>query len=64
MPVEVETTRDVSFFTAVSDDEFEQRRTFYASRLRIPTKVDLLRHPSDEWWSDARIDAPHVAEDL
>ena len=41
-----------------------RRPTFYGVRERIPTRVDIFRHPSSEWWSDARIDAPHVAEDF
>ena len=53
-----------SFFSIVSEEEPIRRRTFYGRRIRIPTKIDLLRHPSDEWWSDARVDAPHVARDL
>ncbi len=64
--------RDESFYSAVSGvttdeevcDENNRRSTFYGTRDRIPTCIDILRYPSDEWWSDARLDAPHVAEDL
>lgn len=59
-----ESPRRDSFFSIVSYEEPARRRTFYGTRIRIPTKIDLLRHPSDEWWSDARVDAPHVAQDL
>lgn len=59
-----ESPRRDSFFSIVSCEEPARRRTFYGTRIRIPTKIDLLRHPSDEWWSDARVDAPHVAQDL
>jgi len=41
-----------------------RRNTFYGIRERIPTRVDILRHPSTEWWCDARLDAPHIVEDL
>ena len=58
-----EDVRRVSFFTAVSPVSEDEARESFA-RSRIPTKVDLLRHPSDEWWSDARLDAPHVSHDL
>jgi hypothetical protein len=51
-----------SFYSAVSGEAtYERRNTFFGIRKRIPTKVDLLRHPSDEWWSDARTD---VVRDL
>ncbi len=63
-----------SFYTAAEDDQrsdetssfsnYERRGTFYGIRERISTRVDILRHPSGEWWSDARLDAPHVVEDL
>ena len=62
-----------SFYTAAEDDQcsdetstsvFQRRGTFYGIRERISTRVDILRHPSGEWWSDARLDAPHVVEDL
>lgn len=43
---------------------FSRRNTFFGIRQRIPTRVDILRHPSNEWWCDARLDAPHVVEDL
>ena len=57
--------RIASFQSAVScDDAARRRQSFYGNRQRIPTRVDILRHPSGEWWSDARIDAPHVAADL
>ena len=61
-----------SFYTAAESGESEsssspayiRRNTFYGIRQRISTRIDFLRHPSGEWWSDARLDAPHVAEDL
>jgi len=57
-----------SFFSAVSsageDEDVARRVTFYGIRQRIPTCIDLLRHPSSEWWSDCRLDSPHVVEDL
>ena len=54
-----------SFYSAISGEAtYERRNTFFGIRKRISTKVDLLRHPSEEWWSDARTDAPHVARDL
>ena len=67
-----ESQSPASFYTAAEDEGcssentsiHERRMTFYGIRDRISTKVDLLRHPSGEWWSDARLDAPHVVEDL
>ena len=60
-----------SFYTAAEEDSdetsssiFHRRGTFYGIRERISTRIDILRHPSGEWWSDARLDAPHVVEDL
>lgn len=60
-----------SFYTAAEQDDsegsspaFQRRGTFYGIRERISTRIDFLRHPSEEWWSDARLDAPHVVEDL
>ena len=55
----------VTYLAAESTSSMLARRpTFYGVRERIPTRIDILRHPSSEWWSDARVDAPHVAEDL
>ena len=54
--------RRTSFFSAKSCEEHPGAG--YRIRGRIPTRVDLSRHPSSEWWSDARVDAPHVVEDL
>ena len=58
-----------SFFSAISsageeDEDVVRRITFYGIRQRIPTCIDLLRHPSNEWWSDSRLDSPHVVGDL
>lgn len=54
--------RAQSFYTVASFDE--RGKSFYGIRERIPSKVDVLRHPSNEWWSDARLDAAHMSEDL
>lgn len=55
--------RTTSFHSAVSRASTDQE-TVYVARNRIPTQIDIRRHPGDEWWSDARLDAPHVREDL
>lgn len=54
--------RRTSFFSAKSCEDHPAAG--YRIRGRIPTRVDLTRHPSSDWWSDARVDAPHVVEDL
>jgi len=56
------TTECISTERSVSS--IVRRDTFYGTRERIPTKLDILNHPAGEWWSDARLDAPHVVEDL
>lgn len=62
--ISTELTRaDTNAFRSQSS-MFLRRNTFYGIRERIPTMVDILRHPSYEWWSDARLDAPHVVQDL
>ena len=55
-PTEFYEEKGMSFYSVTE--------SFYGRRSRIPSKVDLVTHPSEEWWSDARLDAPHVAEDL
>jgi hypothetical protein len=56
----------VSYFTAedrsseFTDVSSETEQLNY----RIPSRLDLKRHPSNLWWSQARVDVPHVVQDF
>lgn len=60
-------TTTASYYTADSDTtmmEEEPDQSFIGIRTKIPSRTDLKRHPSSMWWSDARLDAPHVVKDF